>query len=77
MRLFNKKNSFPTFSTNRIPIRTFENFIKKWIRTKLQNELETLKNNILTNIDEDFQKYNEDKKQLETEYYSEINKIKM
>ena len=51
--------------------------LKNEYELKLQNELETLKNNILTNTDEDSQKYNEDKKQLETEYYSEINKIKM
>ena len=43
---------------------------------KLQNELENLKNNILINTDDESKKYMEDKKEIENEYYSEINRIK-
>ena len=43
---------------------------------KLKIELENLKNNILINSDDDSQKFNEEKKEIENEYYSEINKIK-
>ena len=43
---------------------------------KLQIEIENLKNNILSNTDNESLKYSEEKKDIENEYYSEINTIK-
>ena len=53
-----------------------KNSLKIEYEQKLQNELETLKNNVLTNSDSDSFKYNENKKEIENEYYSEITTIK-
>ena len=51
-----------------------KNSLKNEYEQKLQNELENLKNNILINTDDESKKYMEDKKEIENEYYSEINR---
>ena len=48
-----------------------KNSLKNEYDQKLQNELENLKNNILINTDDESKKYMEDKKEIESEYYSE------
>ena len=53
-----------------------KNSLKIEYEQKLQKEIDTLKNNILSNTDNDSEKYTEEKKEIENEYYSSINSIK-
>ena len=53
-----------------------KNSLKNEYEQKLAKEIENLKNNILSNTDDDSQQFSENKKEFENDYYTEVNNIK-